>query len=83
MQYPRESQNDDIPSNQPLYYRYTKTAPVIPGEAPHEACLIEIHIFVCEKRDPPGYTKDPSMSVPTTLPPFCSWASALLSLYVY
>ncbi|KAM3550129.1 hypothetical protein ARSEF4850_008504 [Beauveria asiatica] len=50
--------NDDIPNGVPQYYRYEKIAKVIPGKQAHEVCLINIQIFVCEKRNPPEYKND-------------------------
>lgn len=50
--------NDDIPNGEPQYYPYEKIAKVIPGKQAHEVCLIQIQIFVCEKRNPPEYKND-------------------------
>ncbi|EJP61364.1 Hsp70 family chaperone, putative [Beauveria bassiana ARSEF 2860] len=52
--------NDDIPNGEPQYYPYEKIAKVIPGKKAHEVCLIDIPIFVCEKRNPPEYRNDPN-----------------------
>ncbi|OAQ98194.1 hypothetical protein LLEC1_02306 [Akanthomyces lecanii] len=52
--------NDDIPNGQPRYYPYLKVAKVLPGQAAHEACKIDVHIFVCERRNPPEYRNDPA-----------------------
>ncbi len=58
----KENQNDDIPHGEPQYYTYKKIAKVIPGQRAHDACRIDIQIFVCEQRDPPKYRNRPSIS---------------------